>query len=76
MNRKGRPFQLLQIFAAVGSLQAVSGFAGPLYNILYLQTKEFYLGTAYLAAIAFIVLLLLILLYCLIIIRRRITTKL
>ena len=64
------------MFAAVGSFQALSGFASPLYNIIYLNTMDFYLGTAYLIGLAFVVILLLILLYCFVTLRRTLTTRL
>ena len=35
------------MFAVVGSLQAMMGFASPIFNMIYINTLDTYVGTVY-----------------------------
>merc|ERR1711892_912944 len=52
-----------KVFAAVGSLQAVMGFASPIFNIIYINTLDFYVGSVYLVVCGIFVVLLALLGY-------------
>ena len=47
----------------MGSLQAVMGFASPIFNIIYINTLHYYVGTVYLVICAILAVLLALLAY-------------
>ena len=51
------------MFAAVGSLQALMGFASPIFNIIYINTLDTYVGLVYLIAAGIDAFLLILLAY-------------
>jgi len=52
-----------KVFAAVGSLQALMGFASPIFNIIYINTLDTYVGLVYLIAAGIDAFLLILLAY-------------
>jgi len=59
------------IFACVAAGQAISGFATPLYNKIYIATMSWNVGAVYLVASAFQALILVCAIYTLIFLKRR-----
>jgi len=47
MTKLVGPGDVGKVFACVGSLQAITGFASPLYNLLYISTMDTFIGTVY-----------------------------
>jgi uncharacterized membrane protein len=52
-----------QVFAAVASLQAIMGFASPIFNLIYINTLDTYIGMVYLIDVIFYAVLLALLVY-------------
>ena len=59
-----------KVFGAIGSLQALTGFALPLFNLIYINTLDTYVGLVYLILVSFYGVLLAFLAYSLIFLRR------
>ena len=60
------PSDVGKVFAAVGSLQALMGFASPIFNLIYIYTLDTYLGMVYIIICGIYALLLALLLYTLV----------
>ena len=58
------------MFAAVGSLQALMGFASPIFNLIYINTLGTYLGMVYIVICGIIAVLLALLIYTLAFLKR------
>jgi len=59
-----------KVFACVGSLQAITGLAAPLYNLLYIATMDSNLGAVYLLSGGLYTLVLIIVIYIQIFLKR------
>ena len=59
------PSDVGKVFAAVGSLQALMGFASPIFNLIYINTLDTYLGMVYIIICGIYALLLALLFYTL-----------
>jgi len=59
------------IFACVAAGQAISGFATPLYNKIYVATMDWNVGTVYLVPCGIFAIMLSILIYCLLFLKRK-----
>jgi len=53
-----------KVFAAVGALQALMGFASPVFNIIYVHTLDSFIGTVYLVTTGICVIIIALLIYC------------